>query len=276
MLKGRIFDVQRFSVHDGPGIRTTVFMKGCTLSCAWCHNPEGISFAPSVRFSAENCIACGRCGGKRIAENAPLCLTEGLTAVGKDVTVEELLLEVLRDRDFFREEGGVTFSGGEALCQADFVAEVLRRLKQEGVNTAIDTAGFVPFENIEKTLPYCDLYLYDVKCIDVQKHKRFTGQENGLILSNLRRLGEIGVPLWIRVPVIPSFNDTLLEMTAIAKEIQGIKSVREVTLIPYHTLGKSKYEELGLTPRYHTETKITQSKILEFSLPFIQRGIPVK
>jgi len=244
-MKATIFDIQRFSVHDGPGIRTTVFFKGCPLRCRWCHNPEGLCREPQLQFQKEDCIGCGRCKDRAALTDAENCPTGALHVCGREAATEALLREVLRDRDFYGGEGGVTCSGGECLLQADAVAELLRCAKAEGLHTAIDTSGCVPWSAIEKTLDVCDLYLYDIKCADPQLHRAYTGHDNTLILDNLRRLSALGAPIHLRVPVIPGFNDDDEAMTAIAAIAEQIPDA-PVTLIPYHALGVSKYASLGM------------------------------
>lgn len=275
-MEGMIFDIQRFSVHDGPGIRTTVFMKGCSLRCLWCHNPEGLSPSPQVQYFREHCIGCRRCGGNRDFAAVENCPTGALKQVGKAYTPHQLLEEVLTDRDFYGSEGGVTFSGGECLLQPDFVAEMLRMIKAAGITTAVDTCGNVPWENIRKTLSCCDTYLYDIKCADDALHRRYTGQGNGLILENLKKLGQRGVNIWIRVPVIPDVNDTPGEMERIATIAAATGGVSQVTLMPYHTLGKSKYATLGLTPGYDTDKTVTGTKLTQFAAIFASKGLAVE
>ena len=271
-----IFDIQRFSVHDGPGIRTTVFMKGCPLRCGWCHNPEGLSGAVGTQFFAEECIGCGRCSGERTPAAAEKCPTGALKLCGRVVSEGELLQEVLADRDFYGTDGGVTFSGGECLLQADFVASMLQKLKTGGISAAIDTCGCVPWENIEKTLPFCDVYLYDIKCADSDLHERFTGQPNGLILENLQKLAHSGARIWIRTPVIPDVNDNEAEMAAIAAIVQGTPGVEKITLMPYHTLGKSKYATLGLQPGYETEKSVSPAALEGLKDIFRAKNIPIE
>jgi pyruvate formate lyase activating enzyme len=177
---------------------------------------------------------------------------------------EEILREVRRDRIFYGDTGGITFSGGECLLQADFVASVLERAHAEGLHTAIDTCGYVPWTSIEKTLDVCDLYLYDVKCIDSTRHKAYTGVDNQQILENLHRLSACGKDIWIRTPVIPGFNDSEEEMTAIAERLASLSSVRRVTLMPYHTLGADKYPTLGLTYPYDTSRRVSDDEMTHF------------
>ena len=275
-MTGRVFDIQRFSVHDGPGIRTTVFMKGCPLRCKWCHNPEGLQNAPQLQFFKEKCIGCGACGKREYLSDADKCPAEALKVCGKEFTVDDIVDIALKDRTFYSDVGGVTFSGGECLLQADFVAETLAKFKENNIHTAIDTSGYVPWESIEKTLCACDLYLYDVKCISPQLHKAFTGVDNALILENLKKLSLTGKNIWIRVPVIPSFNDNEKEMTAIAEFVSGLNNIEQVTLIPYHKLGVSKYETLGIEYQFDTSLRLSEDKISTYSEIFGKMGLTVK
>ena len=222
--KGRIFNIQRFSIHDGPGIRTIVFFKGCYMRCAWCCNPE------SQRYEIETLVE----GGKE-------------KTVGKDVTVAEIMPEILADLPYYRRSGGgVTLSGGEVLAQADFAAELLRACKEAGLHTAIESSANAPYSDIEKLLPYLDLYLMDIKHMDSARHKEYTGSGNERILENARTIAESGgVELIIRTPVVPGFNDTAEEIRAIAKFAASLGSVKEHHLLPYHRLGQDKYTGIG-------------------------------
>ena len=275
-MTGTIFDIQRFCVHDGPGIRTTVFMKGCPLRCPWCHNPEGLSREIGVQFFREECIHCGSCSGEKRPEDVAACPGGALRFSGRQIEELELLEAVLADREFYGAEGGVTFSGGECLLQAEFVTRLLRRIKEQSISTAVDTCGCVPWENIAKTLPFCDLYLYDIKCADDELHRKFTGQDNALILENLQKLSQKGRDIWIRIPLIPGFNDSRQELEAMGKIAAGTKNVTNVTLMPYHTLGMSKYETLGLTPGYVPETMVSAQKLEEAKEIFRKAGLPVE
>lgn len=220
---GRIFDIQKFSVHDGPGIRTIVFLKGCVLRCKWCCNPE------SQNYETEQMT------------------TDGKTkTVGRDVTVKEVMEEVLKDRVYFRRTGGgLTLSGGESLCQPDFATALLRAAKEKGLSTAIESTAAAPIETIRKLLPYLDHYLMDIKHINPEKHKEFTGRDNRLMLENARHLAKEARHLVIRVPVIPTFNDTVEEISAIASYVSEIMPGGEIHLLPYHRLGSDKYKGLG-------------------------------
>ena len=222
-VSGRIFDIQKFSVHDGPGIRTIVFLKGCALRCKWCCNPESQIF--DIQTMMEN--------GKP-------------KTVGRDVTVDEVLRIVKQDMPYYRRSGGgMTLSGGEMLCQSDFAYALLRGAKENAINTAVETTGFSKYEKIEKLLPYIDTVLMDIKHTNSTKHKAFTTQPNELILENAVKIAENANKLIIRVPVIPTFNDTPSEIADIAKFAASLKGVDEINLLPYHRFGKDKYDGLG-------------------------------
>lgn len=222
-VRGRIFDIQRFSVHDGPGIRTIVFLKGCLLRCRWCCNPEGQEYA----------IQTMTMGGKQ-------------KTVGRDVTVAEVMKDVLADRMYYRRSGGgLTLSGGEVLCQADFASALLQAAQEEGVNTAIESTGCAPWPSIEKVLPWLDYYLMDIKHMNNEKHQAFTKQPNTLILENAKRIARKANNLVIRVPVVPTFNDTPAEIEAIAVFAASLPNVKQLHLLPYHRLGQDKYTGLG-------------------------------
>ncbi|MBE6782160.1 MAG: glycyl-radical enzyme activating protein [Ruminococcaceae bacterium] len=222
-VSGRIFDIQRFSTHDGPGVRTIVFLKGCPLRCRWCCNPE------SQVYDIQQMNEKGK-----------------LKTVGKDVTVSEVLNEVLRDRPYYRRSfGGVTLSGGECLWQPDFATALLLACKESGINTAIETTGFADTEVVERFIPLVDVFLMDIKHIDSKKHEEFTTRPNEKILENARLIAKKAKKLIIRVPVIPGFNDTKEEIEAIASFASSLDGVNEIHLLPYHRMGQGKYEGLG-------------------------------
>lgn len=250
-------------------------MKGCPLRCRWCHNPEGLSPEPQLKFLSERCIGCGACGKRELLSDADACPAEALTVCGWEAEEEEIISIVLRDRRFYADNGGITFSGGECLLQADFCAAVLARAKTLGLHTAIDTCGYAPWEEIQKTLDYCDLYLYDIKCIVPTLHKEYTGVDNSLILENLKRLSCENKDIWIRIPIIPNFNNNDEEMAAIASFISSLDSVKQVTLMPYHSLGAGKYETLGLTYLYDSTKKISQDELARFRKIFYDKSIPL-
>lgn len=234
-----ICNIKKMAVHDGPGIRTTVFFKGCPLRCVWCHNPESIDPQPQEAFYTHKCIGCGRCHKENFTCDA--CLGQARVPYGQTVTVDQLMPQLLEDRDFYETSGGgVTLSGGECLCQADFCAELLRRLKDEGIHTAIDTCGFVPRESLDKVIAYTDLFLYDIKAIDEQTHIRCTGQSNRQILENFRYLQGLGKAIEVRYPYVPGWNDDQ------AKAIAAFAGDTPVKVLAYHNYAGSKYEALGL------------------------------
>ena len=243
---GRVFNIQRCSLHDGPGVRTTVFLKGCPLRCRWCQNPEGLSHAHSVTYDGRKCIACGSCGGIHDADHAACCPTEALALVGKDYTPSALVQELLEDRAYFSGEGGVTFSGGECLLQSEFVLETAKLLAKEGVRVAIDTCGEVEFSQMEPLIPYAQLFLYDIKCIDPDLHRRFTGVSNQRILDNFRKLYARGAPIWVRVPLVDGFNATEAEAKAIRAFLDAHPKIGKIEALSYHQLGMHKYALLGM------------------------------
>ena len=254
MNKSMIFDIERNSYVDGPGIRTTVFFKGCNLRCAWCHNPESQSPKPQMLFYRDKCKGCGKC--KAICPTPGHCTlcgkctfycpADARKVCGKEYTVEEVLSEVLKDKAFYDNSGGgVTFSGGECMLQVDFLTEILKKCKENGIHTAVDTAGHVPFAFFEKVLPYTDLFLYDIKVMDPEKHKTYVGADNTLILENLKKLLNTGANIWIRIPVIGGINDSIEEMQKVKEFLTLWGKPQKVELLPYHAMGEHKYTALG-------------------------------
>ncbi len=222
-VKGRIFDIQRYSIHDGGGIRTIVFLKGCPLRCKWCCNPEG------QHYNVEKMTL----GGKE-------------KIVGQDVTVGEIIDIVERDRIYYRRSGGgITLSGGESLTQPDFAVALLKTAKERGINTAMESTGFADFSVISRYLPYLDLYLMDIKHMNSAKHKEFTSQPNELILENAKKITDAGTRLIVRTPVIPTFNATKEEIGEIAKFASSLKGVTQMHILPYHRIGTDKYKGLN-------------------------------
>ena len=253
-MKATIFDIERNSFVDGPGIRTTVFFKGCNLRCAWCHNPESQNPNVQMMFYADKCIGCGKCREK--CPNAlQVCMLCGRCAVycphdareicGKEYTAAEVLREILKDKTFYENSGGgVTFSGGECMLQIDFLEEILQECKINGIHTAVDTAGYVPYKRFERIIPYTDLFLYDVKCFDNEKHRQYTGVGNELILENLKSLLATAKPIWVRIPIIPTVNDTEEEMKKIRSFFDSFGFPEKIELLPYHAMGEHKYAAL--------------------------------
>ena len=278
-MTGRLYDIQGFSVQDGPGIRTTAFLKGCPLRCPWCHSPESQAFYKQLSWMNMRCLGLDACKNRCMAacpkgaveegeprkdaltgeslrmvhikrdlcDNCGLCADKcyagALTLCGTDWTPEDLVARLLQDKNFFETSGGgVTISGGEPLCQIDFVEAVLRGLKENGIHTALDTTGFAPWEDVERTLPYVDLYLYDLKHMDSARHEATVGVPNERILDNARKLADRGKSLQVRIPVIPMFNDSDENIRAAAEFCASLGSaVTVVQLLPYHNLGVMKY-----------------------------------
>jgi pyruvate formate lyase activating enzyme len=294
MKQGIIFHIQKYSIHDGPGIRTTVFLKGCPLRCQWCHNPEGISNEPELVTIGSRCIGCGMCilvcPNGAVALSAPavdsenqevtrtpalevslgatrsrpvavtdrgkctvcgkcadLCPTQARKIVGMCVTSDWVMEQVLKDRVFYEQSGGgVTFSGGEPLMQPEFLLDLLKRCKAEGISTAVDTSGCVPWDSLEKIMPFTDLFLYDVKLTDPSRHSEYTGASNQLILENLSRLAKRRPSIIARIPMIPGINDHEDNIIATGRFLAGL-GIMQASILPYHDIGSDKYARLGKT-----------------------------
>lgn len=256
MKKANIFDIQRASFVDGPGIRTTVFFKGCNLRCRWCHNPESQSTKVQMMFYKNKCTCCGKCVavcpnhmdscdfcGKCVL----YCPNDARQICGREYTVEALFDEIVKDKSFYESSGGgVTFSGGESMLQADFLCEIVKLCKENGIHTAVDTAGHVPWESFERVMPYTDVFLYDVKAYTDELHREGTGVSNRLILNNLTKLSKcFKGDIFVRIPVIPGFNGTDDEIGKIAAFVKGL-GITNVELMPYHRMGEHKYDALGM------------------------------
>jgi len=295
--KGIIFDIQRFSINDGPGIRTLVFLKGCNLRCQWCSNPEGQRFKPDLFFQPEKCIGCQACIKvcpqeaiiikksqifflrelcKNCGKCAEVCYAEARVMKGKEMSVDEVIKEIIKDNAFYtRSQGGVTLGGGEPLLQADFVESIFKRCKERGLNTAIETAGHVPWENIEKAIPYTDLFLYDIKHMDPKVHKQYTGVDNQLILLNLKKLAKKAASIIVRTPVIPGFNNTEIEISDIAKYVAKL-GIKELDLLPYHNYGKNKYNLLGRDYLFKNDKILNEKEVEKFKVVVLEQGLKVK
>ncbi|MEE1280537.1 MAG: glycyl-radical enzyme activating protein [Oscillospiraceae bacterium] len=255
MNKAILFDIERNSFVDGPGIRTTVFFKGCNLKCAWCHNPESQSAKPQMMFYKDKCKGCGKC--KEVCpynfENCDLCRkctlycpVNARKVCGKEYTVDEVFAEIIKDKAFYENSGGgVTFSGGECMLQIDFLCEILKKCKENNIHTAVDTAGHMSYDSFEKILPYTDLFLYDIKIFDTDKHKKYIGAGNELILENLKKLFKANAKIWIRIPVISNVNDSVEEMQKIKAFLKECGKPEKVELLPYHAMGENKYGAIG-------------------------------
>lgn len=261
-MTGMIFDIKKFAINDGPGIRTAVFLKGCPLKCWWCHNPESQEKSPELSFSPDKCIGCGFCrsvcpnGLNRencihCGECTAQCYAGARELIGKEISVDEVITEVLKDRPFYKNSGGgMTISGGEPLYQPEFTAGLLAAAKKENLHTCLDTSGFASWSTVEKVLPLVDLFLYDLKETDAEKHLLYTGVPLDIILENLQKIDAAGGKTILRCPLIPSLNDRKEHAAEIARIASGLKNLQEINLMPYHPLGESKLARLGKDSRY--------------------------
>lgn len=263
--KGIVFDIQRFSIHDGPGIRTIIFLKGCPLRCRWCSNPESQKMKPELMYRSDQCIRCGSCfkvckvGAINLdkeyivdrdkctscGECVLVCPSSALLMKGKTMTVEEVIKEARKDSiQYYRSDGGITLSGGEALVQGEFAKELFKACKAQGWHTAIETEGYANEEVIRDVMPYVDLVMLDIKSVNPKKHVEFTGVDNETILKNAKIIQEITNTV-IRIPVIPEFNASREEITDIIKFVKTLPNVKKVHLLPYHRYGENKYKLLN-------------------------------
>jgi pyruvate formate lyase activating enzyme len=280
---GIVFNLQRFSIHDGPGLRTTVFMKGCPLACTWCHNPESQELSPTFVRLQHRCIKCGRCIGDELSSptvsnktvcDVADCPTGALQLVGERVEAGDLVARLLRDRIYFdQSNGGVTVSGGEPLVQAPFVTEVLQRLRIEDVHTALDTCGFAPWEHLRDAAMRADVILYDLKLMDTARHEAATGVPNGRILANLSALCAVHPAVWIRIPVIPGVNDDDENLAAAADFLCALPHLRQVSLLPYHPTAEPKFARLGKRFAHHGTTAPTPAQLDAIAARFRGRGL---
>ena len=247
-MKGMISGIKRMEIHDGDGLRTTVFFKGCPLRCIWCHNPESLSFEKQTAVFKSKCISCGICKNERNEKTAEECPTGAIVTYGREYGVEELVEILLQDEAFFKNSGGgITLSGGECLAQPDFCIALAGLLHERGISVYVDTCGYAKRETVEKIIPYTDKFLYDIKAIDAKEHKKCTGKENHLILDNLKFLCEQGSRVEIRYPLVMGYNDR--ECENIAKFLSGLQGITKVKVLQYHSFSASRYEALGT---FHT------------------------
>ncbi len=269
MQTGSVFNIQKYSLHDGPGIRTTVFLKGCPLRCWWCHNPEGMSPEPEILVAEGRCTACGQCrdacpqggarpGGQDLAAQAapPACVrcgacveacpTQARQLLGRQMTAKEVVAEIEKDHIFYDDShGGVTFSGGEPFSQTPFLLELLAACRQREINTAVDTTGFVGQFDLLAAARLTNLFLYDIKILDDVRHRRYTGVSNASILENLRLLGQEHGNIWVRVPIVPGLNDADGDLEATVRFAASVPGVKQVNLLTYHHTGAYKFSRLG-------------------------------
>lgn len=278
--KGLVFSIDRFVCEDGPGIRTTVFLKGCPLRCIWCHSPESISAAPQLLFHSNRCIGCGACveacprdaqivspADRRVlwescdncSDCVAACPSAALEMAGEWLSVEQVMAAVERDLVYYRNSaGGVTFCGGEPTMQHEFLLACLEACKDLGIHTALDTCGQVKWSVLEEMLPYVSLFLYDIKHMDSARHKEFTGVGNELILENLVRIGERGKPIWVRIPLIPGYNDSEDNLRGVAEFVGPLQTVEKISLLPYNVVTGAKYRSIG--KKYRLEQVVPYAK----------------
>ena len=282
-MKADIFEIKRFAVHDGDGVRTTVFFKGCPLRCVWCHNPEGLKGGKQIAFYAHKCVSCGACAVcdanrfkssvhefdrnqcDKCGKCVDVCPVGAFELFGREIETDELAEKLTADKAFFDASGGgITLSGGECLLQYEAAADLLKAVKREGINTAVDTCGYVDRRAIDAVLPFTDTFLYDVKAVDEKTHVKCTGVGNKLILENLSYLDKAGARIEVRVPYVPGFNDA--DMVNVAGFVNGLKNVVKVRVLPYHDLAKSKYyalsEQNTLPERLPTDAEIAAAEKL--------------
>lgn len=298
-ITGIVFNVQRYSIEDGPGIRTTVFLKGCPLRCLWCSNPESQQAVPELAHQDSLCTGCNDCLDV-CAENAisivskdgkfsikidrdkctkcgkcvEVCFVGALKFYGQKMTVDEVLDVVVKDKSYYAKSGGgVTIGGGEPLVQADFLAVLLNECQESGLHTAIDTCGFYSTSELDKVLPFVDLFLYDLKLIDSQKHKQFTGQDNDMILRNARLIVETGVEMYIRVPLIAGKTDSEENLGAIARYVSELDNTIHVDLVPYHRFGMGKYEMLDMSYKLVDTEYLNEEKLEKAKQVFVRYGL---
>ncbi len=296
--KGRIFDIERYSIHDGPGIRTTVFFLGCPLSCWWCHNPESQGTEPFVHYRREDCLLCSSCveacehealsvGSNGIVRSAQrchncgacaeACPTLGRERVGREISVAELLDEIEKDRAFYETSGGgVTFSGGEPLLQDEFLYEVLSACAQRGLHRAVDTSGVARRSVILRIAELVDLFLYDLKMMDAALHRETTGVSNRIVLDNLRALVALGANVRVRVPLIPGVNDSPSNLDQTARFLIDLGGIREVSLLPFHLLAREKHEKFGIPWRLGDVEPLVPDRVTEAAGRLEALGLEVR
>ena len=294
---GVIFNIQRYSIHDGPGIRTTVFLKGCPLNCWWCQNPESQLSGQEMIFWGDRCISCGACSAIcssnaiQIKNGLPVtekekCLLCGKCIekcpalaremIGKKLTTEEVIKEIEKDLVFYEESGGgVTFSGGEPLKQSEFLESLLNGCREKKIHTAVDTCGYISWEILNKISPKVDLFLYDLKLMDIGKHKKYTGVSNEIILENLKKLSSIHNNIFIRFPVIPGINDDYQNIKETGEFLSSLK-IAQVNLLPYHYIGIDKYRRLGRTYKLATIQSPSEEKLFEVSAILSKFNLNIK
>jgi pyruvate formate lyase activating enzyme len=296
--KGIVFDIQRYSLEDGPGIRTSVFLKGCPLNCMWCSNPESRILQPELAHFTSNCIKCGDCfkscsihaiaitdSGVKIDRSrcnlceacAEACINNAMKMIGKEMSVEEIIREIVRDKPFYEDSsGGMTLTGGEPSYQARFAADILRASKYEGIHTAIETCGYTRWPNLKKLLNHTDLVLFDIKIIADELSKKYTGNGTSVILENLKQTDSIGKTIYIRFPFIPGFTDSPENLKAITELVKGLYNVAEIDILPFHQYGKHKYKSLGYNYTLSSLEPAQKKEAIQAANFFTKNNLKVK
>ena len=299
MAKGIIFDVKRYAIYDGPGIRTTLFLKGCSLRCQWCHNPEGIESKPEIMLRPSRCAKeCNECvsicpqdaiskdGNTIEIDKAKcdlcrkcedVCVYEALEVVGREVAVQEVMEEIEKDRIFFDESGGgITFSGGEPLMQLDFLEALLKEIGKKNIHVTLDTSGYVSFKDLDRISDKVDLFLYDLKIMDDEKHEKYTGVSNRLILDNLRKLAGREKSVAVRIPLISGINDDDQSIQKFVEYLLSLKNIKQINLLAYHKGGCEKYKRLRKEELPKTFQSPSDERIEEIKKVFADSGFSVK
>jgi pyruvate formate lyase activating enzyme len=299
VANGIIFDIKRYAIHDGPGIRTTIFLKGCSLRCQWCHNPEGIESKPEIMLRPSRCAKeCHECvsicpqGAISKDENTieidnakcdlcrkceDVCVYEALEVVGREVTAQEVMKEIEKDKIFFDESGGgITCSGGEPLMQLDFLEALLKEIGKKNIHVTLDTSGYVPFEDLDRISDKVDLFLYDLKIIDDEKHEKYTGVSNRLILNNLRKLAEGEKSIAVRIPLVSGINDDDQSIHMFVDFLQSLKNIKQINVLPYHKGGCEKYKRLRKEKLPKTFQSPSDGRIEEIKKTLTDSGFSVK
>lgn len=297
-MEGMITEIQRFSLNDGPGIRTTVFFKGCDMRCLWCHNPETINPRPEILYHPRNCINCLHCvevcptkaqssqdglhhfdHSKCISCGAcaEICYPQAMELSGKKMTVPEILDEIMQDKAYYDGSGGgVTLSGGEVLCQIPFAAQLAKACKEQGISVALETNLNRPYEEMQPLLSFVDLVMCDIKLINDDAHKRWTGADNALVLENVKKLSDAGIPLIVRTPLIPGATDDDQNIGGIAQYLTGINSLQYYELLNFNPLGGSKYDGLGRKNPFEQAKPLPTSRLKELQAVAAAHGIAVR